>query len=149
MIQRKFVTGISIIIIIIGGYFGYQGLTGDDDSVQYVTVAVTKGTLVLSVSGSGQVSVSDLVDIKPKANGEVVAVYVEQGEEIREGALIVQIDSRDAQRDVRDAETNLETAELELDKLLEPIDALDLLQAENDLIQAKESKQKAEDDIIK
>jgi len=149
MSQRKFVTGISIIIIIIGGYFGYQGLTRDNNPVQYVTVTAAKGTLVLSISGSGQVSVSDQVDIKPKVSGEVIAVYVEQGQEIRTGALIIQIDSRDAQRAVRDAETNLETAELELDKLLEPIDELDLLQAENDLIQAKESKQKAEDDIEK
>lgn len=149
MFQRKFITSISFIIIIIGGYFGYQGLTKNDNSVQYVTVIAEKGTLVLSISGSGQVSVSDLVDIKPKVSGEVIAVYVEQGQEIRNGALIIQIDSRDAQRDVRDAETNLETAKLELDKLLEPIDELDLLQAENDLIQAKESKQKAENDIEK
>lgn len=149
MTQRKFVTGISLIIIIIGGYFGYQGLTRDNNPVQYVTAIAAKGTLVLSISGSGQVSVSDQVDIKPKASGEVIAVYVKQGQEIRNGTLIIQIDSRDAQRAVRDAETNLETAELELEKLLEPIDELDLLQAENDLIQAKESKQKAEDDIKK
>ena len=149
MSQRKFVTGISFIIIIIGGYFGYQGLIKDDNSVQYVTAAAEKGTLILSISGSGQVSVSDQVDIKPKANGEVIAVYVEQGQEIKQGALIIQIDIRDAQRAVRDAKTNLETAELELDKLFEPIDELDLLQAENNLIQAKESKQKAEDDIKK
>ena len=44
---------------------------------------------------------------------------------------------------------DLETAQLELDELLEPPDELDLLRAENNLAQAKELKQKAEDNLEK
>ncbi len=136
-------------MIVIGGYFGYQGLTDSAETVQYVTEAVEKGTLITSISGSGQVSASDQVDIKSEVSGEVVYLGVKNGQEVKAGTLLVQIDSHNAQKAVRDAETDLETAQLELEELLEPADELDLLKAENNLIQAKESKEEAEDDLPK
>ena len=140
---------ISLIIIIIGGYFGYKNLTGDGETVRYVTAATEKGTLIVSISGSGQVSVSNRVDIKPKVSGDVVYVGVGNGQEVKTGTLLVQIDTSDAEKEVRDAKIALETAQLELDELLEPPEELDLLRAENNLAQAKESKQKAEDNLEK
>jgi len=135
-------------MIIIGGYFGYQGLTKDNNTTQYMTAAVEKGTLIVSIPGSGQVSASDQIDIKPKVSGDVVYVGVKKGQEVKSGALLVQIDSRDAQKSVRDAQTSLETAQLELEELLKPVGELDLLKAENNLAKAEQSKQKAEDDIL-
>ncbi len=149
LFRRKLVTGICLALIIIGGYLGYQGLTKNSDATRYATATVEKGALIVSLSGSGQVSASDQVDIKPKVSGDVVYVGAEKGQGVKAGALLVQIDSRDAQKAARDAETALETAQLELEKLLQPTDELDLLKAENNLVQAKESKQKTEDDIIK
>ncbi len=147
--RHRFITGIALLVIIGGGYLVAQNLNGAAGSVQYVTATVEQGTLVLSISGSGQVSVSDQVDITPKVSGDVAFVPILQGKEVKAGSLLVQLDTRDAEQGVRDAETSLETAKLELDKLLEPPDELDLLQAENSLMQEKESKQKAEDNITK
>lgn len=149
ILRRKLTTGIALLVIAGGAYFGYQGLTGDITAVEYVTAAAERGTLVSSISGAGQVSVSDQVDVTPKVSGEITVVYVAQGQEVKAGTLLAQIDNTDAERAVRDAETSLETAKLELDKLLEPADELDLLQAENTLVRARESKQKTEDNIIK
>ncbi len=140
--QHKRTAIISLIIIVIGGYFGYKNLTEDGETVRYVTAATEKGTLIVSISGSGQVSVSDQVDIKPKVSGDVVYVGVKNGQEVKTGTFLVQIDTSDAEKEVRDAKTALETAQLELDELLEPPDELDLLMAENNLAQAKELTQK-------
>ncbi len=128
---------------------GYQGLAQDGEAIQYTTAAVERGTLISSISGSGQVSASDQVDVKSEVSGDVVYLGVKNGQEVRAGQLLAQIDSHNAQKAVRDAETALETAQLELEKLLEPVDELDLLKAENNLIRAKESKQEAEDDLPK
>lgn len=149
IIKRKFTAGAAIALIAIAGYFGYTTFFSEDGVVRYATAQVQKGTLILSISGTGQVSASNQVDIKPKASGEIVGVYAKQGQEVGAGAIIARLDSSDEARAVRDAETALETAKLELDKLLEPLDELTLLQAENSLTQAKNSKQKAEDNIIK
>jgi len=148
MLRYKLITGILLILVAAGGYFGYRGLAKDKDATRYITAAVKKGTMIISVSGNGQVLPSDQLDIKPKVPGEVVYVGVKNGQKVKAGTLLVQIDDSDAQKRARDAKTSLETAKLELDKLLEPVDELDLLKAENDLAKAKESKQKAEDNTI-
>lgn len=149
LIKHKFTAGILLVIIAGGGYFGYTKIFSNDGVLRYTTAQVQKGTLIVSISGSGQVSASNQADVKPKASGEITAVYAKLGQEVGAGAILATIYARDAERAVRDAETSLETAKLELDKILEPLDELTLLQAENSLDQAKKSKQKAEDNIKK
>jgi HlyD family secretion protein len=114
ILRRKLLTGIILLLVIGSIYFGYQKLAGEKNGVQYVTAAVEKGTLIVSVSGSGQVSVSDQIDIKPKVSGDVVYVGVETGQEVKPGTLIAQLDTRNAEKAVRDAEISLADAELEL-----------------------------------
>jgi len=145
--KHKFTAGILLFLVVAGGYWSYAKIFNNDDAVRYATAQVQNGTLIVSVSGSGQVSVSNQIDIKPKVAGDIVYVGVKNGQEVKAGTLILQLDARDAQKAVRDAEMNLESAKLSLEKLKEPADALSILQAEDSLAQAKESKQKAEDDL--
>lgn len=138
-----------LLLIIGGGYFGYAKFNKQDTLTRYVLAAVEKGTIIASVTGSGQVSTSNQVDLKPKASGDIVALNVKNGQEAAAGALIAQLDARDAQKSVRDAEANLVSVKLSLEKLQQPADALSIIQAENALAQAKESKQDAEADLVK
>lgn len=139
MSKRKITIGIILLVIICGGYFAYKKIIGNDNAVQYVTTTVKKGALIVSISGSGQVSVSEQIDIKPKVSGEIVSLAVEQGQEIKKGTIIAKLDSSDAQKAVNDAETSLETVNLQLEELISPPDELTLFQAENALTQAKDS----------
>ncbi len=147
--KHKIYTFIIVAVLIFGGRAVYQSLKGNAVAVSYVLGSVGKGTLITSISGSGQISVINQVDLKAKASGEVTGVYVKQGQEVKSGTVLASVDASDALRSVRDAQTSLETAKLELDKILAPTDALTLLQAENSLAQTKESKQKAEDGLKK
>jgi len=131
------------------GFWGVKTFMGTGGETRYVTALVEKGTLVASIAGSGQVSASNQVDLKPKALGDVVYVGVQNGQEVRAGTLIIQLDARDAQRAVRDAEANLLSAKLSLEKLKKPADKLALIQAENSLSRAKQAKQDAEDNLKK
>ena len=149
IIAHKIISVIVLVAVLGGGYWGYNKLTSTAGYTRYITANVEKGTIIASISGSGQVSASNQVDVKPKVSGEITAVYVKAGQEVSAGATLAQLDARDAQRAVQDAETSLETAKLELDKILEPLDELTLLQAETSLTDAKESKQKSEDNIKK
>lgn len=74
------------------------------------------GTITASVSGSGQISASNQADIKSKVSGDVVYVGAKNGDEVRAGAILFQLNARDAQKSVRDAEANLESAKLSLEK---------------------------------
>lgn len=148
-LRHKIAVGILVLAAIGGGYFGYMKIFSDDNAVRYLIAKVQKGTIVVSVAGTGQVSVSNQANIKPKASGDIIYIGVKNGQEIKAGALIAQIDARDAQKAVRDAEANLKSAELSLEKLRKPADVLSLLQAENSLVQAEESRQNAEENLTK
>lgn len=141
--QHKIIAVIIIAALIGGGYFGYKSLTKNGQTeTRYALAQVKKGIITLSVSGSGQVAASDQVDIKPKIQSDVVYIGVKNGQEVKAGDLLAQIDSRDAQRQAESAQTALETAKLDLEELLSPPDELDILKAENAALQAKNSLEK-------
>lgn len=147
--KHKVITTIIVLALIGGGYFAYQKLTVKPTTVRYVLTTAEKGTLVSSVTGSGQVSVSNQVDLKTKASGAAVYINLNAGQDVTAGQLLVSLDTADAQKSVRDAQTNLETAQLALQKLQQPAGQLSIIQAQNSLAQATENKKSSEDDLVK
>lgn len=145
--RKKIITGIILLLVIAGSYFGYQSLTKGKNIVKYATAAVEKGTLILSVSGSGQVSSLNETDIKSQVSGEILNLYITNGEEVKKGKLIAKLDDTDLKKAVVNAQLALETAQSDLEELLSPPDELDLFQAENALTKARDSKIKAEEGI--
>jgi len=147
LFKNKFTTTITLLVVIIGGYFGYQAVSSSDEAVRYTLAAVEKGTLIVSVSGSGQVSSLNEADIKAQVNGEILNLYIANGDEVKKGSLIAKLDDADLKKAVVSAQLSLETAQSDLDQLLSPPDELDLFQAENALAKAYDSKIKAEEGI--
>lgn len=115
--RRKFTTGVVLLLIIGVGYWGYGNLFSEDGVVRYATAQAQQDTLIVSVSGSGQVSASSQVDIKPRVSGDIVYLGVKNGQEINAGEIIAQLDALDARKTVRDAESSLESAQLSLEKM--------------------------------
>lgn len=145
ILSHKILAIIILGAIVGGGYFGYQKLAENSGETKYTTAIVEKGMLISSISGSGQVSASDQVDIKPSTSGNIVYVGVASGQEVKKNTLLAQIDAREAQMSVSNAEIALENAKIDLEELLEPADALSLLQAENALYQAEVDLERAEE----
>lgn len=137
------------VLIFGGGYYYYKYINVAPVATRYVLAKAEKGMLIVSVSGTGQVSATSQVDIKPKVSGDIVFVNVKNGDEVKAGTLLFQLDDKDAAKSVRDAETNLESAKLSLEKLKQPADTLSVLQSENSLIQAQETKQNSQEDLQK
>ena len=147
ILNKGWVRFVIAVIVAIIGYYGYKLLTTTVVPPRYVTATATRGTLVVSVSGTGQVSSSNQIDIKPQVSGNIIYVGVKDGQEVKAAELIAQIDAREAQKSIRDAEVNLESAKLSLQKLVQPATALALVQAENNLARTQESKASAESDL--
>ncbi|MFH0820656.1 MAG: biotin/lipoyl-binding protein, partial [Candidatus Peregrinibacteria bacterium] len=137
LIKKRKKTFVAVIILFLGvSYFGYKTWRGTPVETRYTTTIVQKGTLVTSIGGSGQISASNQVDIKSKASGDILSVSVKNGQFIKAGTILAQINAREAYKAVRDAQSNLESAKLTLEKLKKPADKLSLIQAENALAQA-------------
>lgn len=118
--KHKIYSGIIIITVLVGVYFGYTSFASNTVQTRYVLAEVRRGTITVSVSGSGQVSASNQVDIKTKASGETLFVPIIAGKYVNAGAVIAQLDSHDAQKSVRDAELALQNAKLAFEKIKGP-----------------------------
>ena len=117
IIAHKIISSIIFIIILAIGYFGYKKATSTAGDTRYITAKVERGTIIASVSGTGQVSADSQIDLKPKVSGDIISLYAKNGDRVLAGALIAEIDPTDAKKAVRDAETNLESQKISLEKL--------------------------------
>ena len=126
---HKVVSSVVVILVLFIGYYGYKYIFPTATTSQYFLGTVTRGNLISSVSGSGQVSASNQVDLKSKASGDILYLGVKAGQYVSAGNLIAKLDTTIAEKAVRDAEINLETANLSLQKLQEPADTLSRIQA--------------------
>lgn len=72
---------------------------------------VVVGDLEIPVSASGTVVGEDLVEIKPKASGEVTEILVKEGMMVHAGDLLVKLDPVDETRNLERAQADLDRAE--------------------------------------
>ena len=123
-IAHRFLSSLLAVAILGGGWWAYSKATTANVQTRYVLAAVQKGTIVTSVSASGQVSASDQVDAKAKSSGQVTWVAVGAGDRVVTGQMLVSIDATDAMQAVTNAELDLEQARitLEHDTAQAPID---------------------------
>lgn len=165
--KRKLIILITAVVLVGGGYYFYKLKNDASAQTHYILGKVEKGAIIATVSASGQVSASNQLEIKSKASGDVLNVFVKNGQELKSGDILAQLDAKDVYKSMRDAETNLESAKLSLEKLKKPATTYSIMQAENALADAKssleklklsqetnyqkaeEAKKKAEDNITK
>lgn len=114
--NHKIVSTIVVLIIALGGYYGYKKMTDTSAETRYVLGLVQKTTVVASVSASGQVSSYDKIDVKPKVGGDITWVGVKAGDTVYSGQAIAQIDDTTANQAIADAEQSLLQAKLQLQK---------------------------------
>jgi hypothetical protein len=110
--KHKIISLIIVLVLSGGAYWLYASLTNTSGVTRYVLADVTKGTIISSVSGTGQVSTSDQMDIKPQVSGKIVYINIPKDKDVRKGTLLAQIESRDAQKAVQSAENDLANAQL-------------------------------------
>ncbi|MEK7069158.1 MAG: efflux RND transporter periplasmic adaptor subunit [Patescibacteria group bacterium] len=124
LFTHKVILLVVLALIAGGGYWAYTKYTSTDGETRYVLGVVEKGTIVASISASGQVAASDQVDVKTKSAGEIVSVSVKAGQKVAQGQLLAYIDSVAAERAVVDAGLAVEEAQINLehDTLQAPID---------------------------
>lgn len=114
---HKIISIIFLVVILFASNWVYGKITSKKGETRYVTSKVTKGTIISSITGSGQVSASSQIDIKPEVSGTITYVNVQPGDKVGSGKLLFSIDNTSAQKAVRDAEMNLQSAQIALDKL--------------------------------
>ena len=83
IVNRKKTSAFILCAFLLISYYSYQKLHGTTVETKYVLSTVAKNTIISSISGTGQVSVSNQVDIKPKVSGDVLYVGVTNGQTMK------------------------------------------------------------------
>lgn len=142
VLEHKVVSVICLALAVVAGYFGWQKLFPEEAEIHYVTAKVEKGTLVSSISGTGQILPLSQVEIKSKASGKVTLVKVKNNQAVKEGDILIQTDARESALSYNQAKVSLDMAKLDLQEMISPVSELELTQAENSLQKLKEDLEK-------
>jgi len=128
---RALVVGVLVVIAACGAYFGWHAWQKHEATVKTagkpppavpVTVAdVRKGDFPIYLNGLGTVQPFDTVLVRSRVDGEVIKVGFKQGQMVKEGDMLVEIDPRPYQAAYDQAvakkaqdEANLKNAHLNL-----------------------------------
>jgi len=74
------------------------------------TASITRNTIEVSVSSAGIVEPLATVEVKSKASGEVLELFVETGDYVEEGTLMVHIDPRTVRNRLDQSDAELKAA---------------------------------------
>jgi HlyD family secretion protein len=80
----------------------------------YEAVLVERRNIVVSASASGAIEPVLTVDVKSKASGEIIAMNVQTGDDVKKGQLLAEIDPRIPRNNLAQAQANLQVAQAQL-----------------------------------
>ena len=123
---HKFITTIIVIIVIGGLYYWYHTATAGNVTPQYAIARVRVGDITQTVTGTGQVSSQNQIDVKSTVSGSITSIPVIVGQHVHTGDLLATVDSSQAALD-------LQTARISFEKFTQPAKPADISNAQNNL----------------
>jgi RND family efflux transporter MFP subunit len=101
--KHRYISVVIILALIGGGIYWYKKSSSSNATVQYKTAKAEKGTLITSVSGSGNVIVDSSSNIDPTITGTVANLSVSVGEKVEKGQFLFNIKNDDLSANVTKA----------------------------------------------
>jgi HlyD family secretion protein len=139
--KKKWWIIIAIVVVVVClGYAGFSLLQGTSTGQAMAdsaadTAVVERGTIRVTIDGSGSLVPNDEVSLAFSSGGEVTEVLVAVGDVVEAGDVLARLDDADARQSVADAE--LQVAQAEINLALTRAEAeLGLTQANLDAAQA-------------
>ena len=107
----KWVAGLLLLAVVAWGAWTYFK---PKDTVTYITEEVKRGNIKQTVSATGEIASSHLVEVGAQASGQIKKLYVKLGQKIKKGDLIAEIDSRTQVNTLNTNRAQLETYQAQL-----------------------------------
>ena len=124
---HKFIAIVILLAIVAGIYNTVQTIQNGTKTTLYTLATVSPGTVITTVTGSGQISASEQVAVVSQVSGALTSLPVTDGQEVTQGQLLATVDSTDAAR-------SLQSAQIALAKLEEAPATTTLTQTQNSVV---------------
>jgi len=134
--QRKSIIYLILFLIII--LIGVWSLKFKGKKEELSFFEVRKGTVESVVSESGTFKKGDLINLSFETSGKIEKIFVKEGEKIKEGDLLVKLESSEIEIQAKMAKAQLAQAKASLEKLLSGPKEEEVELAEINLEKAKE-----------
>ena len=84
---------VALLVVVVGGFMiaKKNGLVGKPVGTEVLVAKAAPATIIEKVSASGKVQPETEVKISPDVSGEITALYVQEGDSVRKGQLLLRI----------------------------------------------------------
>lgn len=144
--EHKIRTAVFVLVFLVAGYYGYNYLFTTKTTTKYVTQSAEKTTITTSVSGSGQVTELNSIELKPAlgtSNTVVSKVGVKTGDMVKAGQVIAVLDQKNNQSSLNQARSSLASARANLASTLAGATDLEIKIQKNSVSQAEQTHNNA------
>src|SRR5436309_11808927 len=150
--KKKFLTAVLIAVAILSAV-GYGMFVRNRGVVTVQTGRAIRQDLTQTVSANGEIKPKKYVNVSSNMMGRIVRLPVKEGDHVREGDLLVQLESIQTEADVRAAEASLDAAQTEVEGMSASIRSAEaavtsskaeIARAEADLSRAKQNFDRGE-----
>ena len=118
-----------VVICIAGGYAIYHSAKAANAAPQYQVARAHMGKIIQTVTGTGQISAANQLDVASQVSGTIQAIDVSVGQQVQAGQLIATIDPTTVLN-------SLQSAKISLEKMTETPKSTDLSNSQNSVIQS-------------
>ncbi|MDH0032605.1 MULTISPECIES: MacA family efflux pump subunit [unclassified Acinetobacter] len=108
---RKIIIVIGVLIIAALGWMFFKPKA---QTPQYISAEVSKGDIEDSVLATGVLEATKMVSVGAQVSGQVKKMYVQLGDQVKQGQLIAQIDSIRQENELKTAEANIKNQQAQL-----------------------------------
>lgn len=109
--MKLIVAAIIVIVIALAAWYFFKP---KQEKTQFITAEVTKGDIENSVLATGILEATKMVSVGAQVSGQVKKMYVQLGDEVKQGQLIAQIDSIRQDNDVKNSEASIKNQQAQL-----------------------------------
>lgn len=132
---HRWVSAAIAVVVVGGGYWWYAASQSGTQVTKYVIARAAVGTVITSVSGSGQMQAVTTVNVAPQVTETVTGVSVSVGDHVTAGQLLVSLDTTNEARALAQAKLSLQSAQLSLAELTQAAATTTLIQDQNAVTQ--------------
>lgn len=126
--KKKVVIPVALIVVL-AGVFGVRHflLSGKGEVTQAFTESqATRQDIQLTLSATGTIEPANQYDVTSSVQGEVLSCTFEEGDQVKKGDTLYQIDSTDAQNSIEQAQLSLQQSQNSYNQTVESLDDLNI-----------------------
>src|SRR5438270_2705420 len=115
MTTKKKLLIAGFVVVAIGSTVGYSIFARNRGVVAVQAGRVVRQDLTQTVSANGEIKPKKYVNVSSNMMGRIVRLPVKEGDRVRNGALLVQLEAVQSEADVRSAEASVDASQAELE----------------------------------